>query len=88
MYRVLGIVALGARIAPLLLASLPAAAVGILVRIVVEDPGVALAVGVPLVVAVHSTLLFRFGISPQDRAALRELIARVGRMRRSSTPVT
>lgn len=87
-YWVLGIVALGARIAPLLLVSLPAAAVGLVVRVLVEDPGVALAVGVPLVIAVQVPLLLRFGLAPEDRTALRAVLAKTGRVGLGKTPVT
>lgn len=87
-YRVLGTVAVGARIAPLVLTSLPAAALGLLVRAVVEDPVTTLVVGVPLVAVVQSTLLLRFGIAPEDRAVLRAGLGRVIPMWRSKTPVT
>lgn len=87
-YWVLGTIALGARIVPLILASLPAAALGLGVRSVVEEPVTALIVGVPLLLTVQSTLLVRFGIAPEDRAALRAIVARVTRLRPSKTVVT
>jgi O-antigen/teichoic acid export membrane protein len=82
-HRVLGIVAKGARIGPLLLASLPAAAFGLLIRGAVEDPGVALVIGVPLVLSAQALLLVRFGIAAEDRAALRATVRRMGHLRRS-----
>jgi O-antigen/teichoic acid export membrane protein len=86
-HRVLGIVAKGARIAPLVLASLPAAALGLLIRDLVEGPKLVLIIGVPVVLVVQLALLLRFGIAAQDRTALRAILVRVGQLRRRGTPV-
>lgn len=86
-HRVLGIVAVGSRVGPLVLVSLPAAAVGLAVRALVERPLVELVVGVPLVVALQAVLLIRVGIAPEDRDNLRKALRKVRRVRRRTTPV-
>lgn len=86
-HRVLGIVAVGSRVGPLVLVSLPAAAVGLAVRALVERPLVELVVGVPLVVALQAVLLVRFGIAPEDRDNLRKALRKVRRVRRRRAPV-
>lgn len=84
--HVLGVVAEGSRIGRLAVASIPATALGMIVRTTIEEPHIVLLLGVPLVAAAQTACVIAVGLTPRDRETITAVIRRLRRTHNTSRP--